>query len=164
MRNNRQTGFTLIELMIVVAIVGILTSIALPAYQGYIVRAKVTEGMSLASSAKIVVAVNASEGEAFASGWIAPSATDSVASVAISAATGEISVTYTAKIAAAGANLLVLAPNDGVAGTLAALTAGVPPTSGSLTWNCMSAGSTAATTSTTAGTIAGNLVPASCRI
>ena len=47
-----QKGFTLIELMIVVAIIGILAAVALPAYQDYTVRAKVTEGLSLASSAK----------------------------------------------------------------------------------------------------------------
>jgi len=51
-----QKGFTLIELMIVVAIIGILAAIAIPAYQDYTVRSKVTEGLNLASSAKVSVA------------------------------------------------------------------------------------------------------------
>ncbi len=55
-----QQGFTLIELMIVVAIVGILAAIALPAYQDYTVRAKVTEGVIAASAVKATISENLS--------------------------------------------------------------------------------------------------------
>ena len=53
---KKQQGFTLIELMIVVAIIGILAAIAIPAYQDYTVRSKVTEGVNMAAAAKTSVA------------------------------------------------------------------------------------------------------------
>ena len=56
MSKQVQKGFTLIELMIVVAIIGILAAIAIPAYQDYTIRAQVSEGMSLASGAKTALA------------------------------------------------------------------------------------------------------------
>ncbi len=59
-----QKGFTLIELMIVVAIIGILAAIALPAYQDYTVRAKVSEGLVMASGAKATVGENIANGAA----------------------------------------------------------------------------------------------------
>ncbi len=63
--NKLQQGFTLIELMIVVAIIGILAAIAIPAYQDYTIRAQVSEGLSLAAAAKAAVAEDfLNEGEA----------------------------------------------------------------------------------------------------
>jgi type IV pilus assembly protein PilA len=64
--NALQKGFTLIELMIVVAIIGILAAIAIPAYQDYTIRAQVTEGLNLAGAAKAAVA------ESFANSGVAP--------------------------------------------------------------------------------------------
>ena len=74
MLNKMQKGFTLIELMIVVAIIGILAAIAIPAYQDYTIRAKVTEGLNLADAAKTTVA------ESFQSGGLVPGLSAAAAS------------------------------------------------------------------------------------
>jgi type IV pilus assembly protein PilA len=155
-----QKGFTLIELMIVVAIIGILAAVALPAYQDYTVRAKVTEGLSLAAAAKTAVAENAANGSPYASGWTAPVATKNVSSVTIDTAAGFITITYPAS---AGGGTLILTPLNGTAlfsgGTASATTV---PTAGSITWVCKAAGTTS-TLAGTAGSINAKYVPASCR-
>ena len=162
MQKSFQKGFTLIELMIVVAIIGILAAVALPAYQDYTVRAKVTEGISLAGAAKTAVAENAANGAPYASGWTAPAATKNVTSVAIDQAAGFITVTYNAAVVGT-ANTLILNPLDGAAVfTGGTATASTIPTSGSVAWNCTSAG-TPTTTVGAKGTILAKYVPANCR-
>ena len=166
MKRSIQKGFTLIELMIVVAIIGILAAVALPAYQDYTIRAKVTEGLSLAASAKTAVTENAANAAPFASGWTAPAATDAVSSVAIDQANGDISISYTTKVSVATANLLVLSPRDGgIAGAALAgtATASTPPVNGSITWNCISATPPAGHSTNTTATLVAKYTPAVCR-
>ena len=141
---NKQKGFTLIELMIVVAIVGILAAIAIPAYQDYTVRARVTEGLSLASAAKVTVAENAMSGLPLSQGWVAPGATSNVASVSVNSTTGAITVTYVAAIDTSGT--MVLTPTAGGA----AIASGTIPTD-AIAWSC------------TGGDLAPRYRPAICR-
>jgi type IV pilus assembly protein PilA len=130
MMKRVQQGFTLIELMIVVAIVGILAAIALPAYQDYLVRSRVSEGLAMAASAKTTVSENAAAGQAdLSSGWTAPTATSNVASVTTDGGTGQIAITYTA---AARSIVLQLTPSSNGA----ALVAGTVPDGGSINWRC----------------------------
>ncbi len=110
-----QSGFTLIELMIVVAIIGILAAIALPAYQDYTKRSNVTEGFSLAGGVKAAVAeYYSSEGAWPTSNGVAGLATstdisgNAVTSVAV--VNGLITVTYNSKVDATN-NTIQLSPN-----------------------------------------------------
>jgi len=160
-----QKGFTLIELMIVVAIIGILAAIAIPAYQDYTIRAQVTEGMNLAAAAKAAVAETfLNRGTAPANRTVAGmsgNATDTVGKYVtqVDVANGIITITYgneaNQAINLATLRLVPYISNDN-----------------SVSWRCGGAGPPTATTMTGAtfvdgGTLSGaanvKYLPAACR-
>ena len=177
MFNKIQKGFTLIELMIVVAIIGILAAIAIPAYQDYTIRAKVTEGLNLADSGKTAVAESFQSGgttglKAAASSWnSAFTPTKYVSSITVNTASGVITVLYnTAQIAqlAAGSNKIALTPfiNTPAGGGYMLLSAAGTST-GNIDWACESAGNATAVAQglagATIGTVLTKYVPSNCK-
>jgi type IV pilus assembly protein PilA len=122
-----QRGFTLVELLITMAILGILAAIAIPGYQDYRIRAQVTEGLSLANSAKVLVEDTFTSGgsvamASVANAWNASSiSTPIVGSISV-APTGVITITYSAATGLMSSQTIILSPN---------LSLGSP-----VTWTC----------------------------
>src|SRR5664279_3122616 len=171
MKRSIQKGFTLIELMIVVAIIGILAAVALPAYQDYTKRARITEGLSVAGDAKTRIGtdcttvVDCTNTIGTLPAVVTKYVTGVTAVAGGGATQGEITITYNVGNVGlvAGQNTLILSPFIAGVKLGTAIAAG---TSGAVDWGCQSVGvatSTARGVLGTAGTLLAKYAPAECR-
>jgi type IV pilus assembly protein PilA len=164
----------LIELMIVLAIVGVVAAYAIPAYQDYLARSRVGEGLSLASSARLTVAENAASGSDLGGGYASPPGTRNVESIHVDDDNGQITIAYSTRVAPVGSNVLVLVPsapdNAETPTARTVLTKGTVQ-AGSIAWECFAASKTASSlpppgagpSPAEAPTLPSNLAPPECR-
>ena len=138
-----QQGFTLIELMIVVAIIGILAAIAIPAYQDYTIRAQVSEGINLASGAKAAIA------EYFMDTGAMPSSN----TAAGLEASGNIEGNYVTDVAVSAGGVVTVTYGNQANSQINGLDLTLTPATnaGSVQWNC------------SAGSLLPKHVPSACR-
>ncbi len=143
-----QKGFTLIELMIVVAIIGILAAVAVPAYQDYIARAQVSEAVSMLGAGKTPFA------EAFSSDATWPAVT-SVMGTTRGKYTSGITLGSSNTTAPGSITLIATMWSTGVNSGIASSTVGLNSLDGGKIWTCFTTG--------TAAPLTGKYVPSNCR-